>query len=85
MDATYWSPRGVVTNLGKVLGPSWSYTYATSINAAGDILVNGTVGGLSESALLVYSSGSTAETAHPHFGRCLWPQRHKRSSLVMED
>jgi len=36
--AMLWSPSGKATDLGAVLGPAWTFTYAVAINNSGDII-----------------------------------------------
>jgi hypothetical protein len=58
-------PEGKLTDLSAILGPSWSGTEAVGINAKGDVVGNGMVGGLQESFLLI-NTAPTMATA-PHF------------------
>jgi len=37
-DAVLWSPSGKATDLGAVLGPAWTDTFAEGINISGDII-----------------------------------------------
>jgi hypothetical protein len=64
-DAAYWGPKGKLTNLGRILGPTWSGTEATGINSNGDVVGRGMVGGLQESFFLLNTAPATATA--PHF------------------
>jgi hypothetical protein len=63
--AAYWGPKGKLTDLRAILGPTWSGTEATGINSSGDIVGYGTVGGLQESFFLLNTAPAMATA--PHF------------------
>jgi hypothetical protein len=55
-----WSPTGKATNLGAILGSSWTDTYAVGINNSGDIIGNGYYHGVLNGFLLTPDSLSAA-------------------------
>ena len=59
--AALWSPTGKVTDLDKILGPSWSYAEALGINNVGDIVGQGAFDGGLSSFVLMHVGGASSD------------------------